>query len=146
MTFKLIWRQVTNNLPFLLNVDLAQKCASSCWILLTQEIRLNSLDDFPEMSADPLGELLSQNGLFEKSCTSLQEFPIRWCWCTVHFFCLLLWVFAVCKPWFHRLCQCVYYVAPFLFPVWMTERRRNKWKVWVRHFWNKRSEKHFQSI
>ena len=77
---------MTKTLPFTLTLDSAQKYVSSLWILLTLEVRLNTLDDFPEMSGCPSRRALVTGWFFWKSSTPLQKFPIHWFWSVVRFF------------------------------------------------------------
>lgn len=101
---------MTRTLCFMLTLDSAQKYVSSLWILLTQEVRLNTLDDFPGMSGCPSRRLWVRGWfiwkssslyfpLFKKAVT-LQEFTVFIC-CA---FCYLsLWVLSICQPWSHPL-------------------------------------------
>ena len=76
---------MTNILPFMLTLNSSQKYVSSLWILLTQEVRLNTLDDFPEMSLCSSRRALVMGWFIWKSSTPLWEFPIHLFWSVVLF-------------------------------------------------------------
>lgn len=83
-------------LPFTFTLDSPWKYVSSLWIWLTQEVGLNTVDDFPEMSGCPSRRALLMGWFIWRSGTPLQEFPIPWFCFVVRFFeCLLFAVMSV---------------------------------------------------